>query len=219
MIEDLLVLVKFGKRQYIEKLLKEGSVFFNKPEEYVDSKIQGQSDKLEGAEWIVNNGFEKISYNHPKIGSGSFKLKDDKGQLIQYNNNFLSNSLYGITKDDFIKHNLIFSIGERMKNFGDTALMIKKPYRFLNTIAKELKNINIQFEINKVDYKNLSKDGEIKINPFLKDKQFEYQNEYRIIIERLNNNTNEILIGSLEDYSLISDSKSMIETVWNVNMK
>jgi hypothetical protein len=101
-----------------------------------------------------------------------------------------------------------------MKQFGDYALMIKKPLEFFNAIVSELKRQKIQYEIKAIEYKDLSKEGRFTVTPFMKDKAYSHQNEIRIIIKNKKNKAKSIQIGSIADYCILTDSQTMVEAVW-----
>ena len=212
--DHLICLIKFGKKHHLEKMLKDGEIYFNTVDSYTDSNEPERGDLNEGADWIENGQFANIKVEHQTLGEHTFTPKmNELGKLIQYNFYYLSHSLFAITPNTFSKSD-VFQIEQRMLEFGDSALMIKKPYELLQNIVTELKRQSVKYEIKEIEYQDLSQSGRIEMNPFIKDIEFAHQNEYRIIIENLNNASRSIHIDSMEGYTVLVDSKSMIGTIW-----
>jgi hypothetical protein len=208
--------IKFGKKEHIESLLKSGEIYFNTPKTFSDSKEPEKGDSSEGAIWLDNAQLTDIKVEHPTIGIINLIPKPNSlSKITQYHYNFLSFSLYDVSQN-IVSNSEIKQIDERMIEFGDSALIIKKPIKFIESIISELKKQNIRYELKPVEYKELSEKGKHIINPFVKDEEYKHQNEYRIIIENLNNKPFSINIGSIEDYCLFSESESMIKTEWSV---
>lgn len=217
--DHLICLIKFGKKRHLEKMLKDGEIYFNTVDSYTDSNEPERGDLNEGADWIENAQFTSVKVQHPTLGEHIFSpKKNELGKLIQYNFYYLSHSLFAITPNTFSKSD-VFQIDQRISEFGDSALMIIKPYELLRNIVTELKRQNVRYEIKGIEYQDLSQSGRIEMNPFIKDIEFAHQNEYRIIIENLSNASRSIHIGSMEDYTVLVDSKSMIETIWKAKRK
>lgn len=213
-------LIKFAKKKsHLESLMNNGEIFFNEVQTYTDSIEPERGDSNEGATWLENAQFINIKVEHPVLGTHNFKpQKNTLGKLTQYNFDYLSHSLYEITPDIFSKSDT-FQISEKMKQFGDYALMIKKPYDFFNALVSELKRQKIQYEIKAIEYKDLSKEGKFTVTPFIKDKEYSHQNEIRIIIKDKENRAKSIQIGSLADYCILTDAQTMIEMVWKAKRK
>jgi hypothetical protein len=197
--------------------MNSGQVFFNTVDSYAFSNEPERGDSNEGAISIENTQFKSIRAVHPILGTFNFKpQKNTLGKITQYDFSYLSHSLYAITSDVFSESD-IFQISEKMKEFGEYALMIKEPYIFLNAITAELKKNNIKYEINSIDYQDLSKESKFKITPFIKDSKFSHQNELRIIVENKNDRAESINIGSITNYTLELRSQTMLEMIWEAN--
>ena len=219
----IICLVKFGKQQYLNELLKKGELYFNHPKRYNEwqTREKQSGDEHEGAEWIENAHLTKIQYSHPVIGEGEFKpVKGQLAKIIQYNYFFLSYSLYALTTDSFTENDT-FRIDPRNAELkdADSAIFIQEPYKFLRTVTDEIKSRNLQYEARLVEYKNMSTEGRTEMNPFTKKWEHEHQNEFRIIIENVNNKPRTIQIGSIEEYSHLVSAESMIEMTWTAKRK
>lgn len=219
-MKDLMCLIKFAKKKsHLVSLMNKGEIFFNAVQTYTDSNEPERGDSNEGAIWLENAQFINIKVEHPVLGTHNFKpQKNTLGKLTQYNFDYLSHSLYKITPDIFSKSDT-FQISEKMKEFGNYALMIKNPYGFFNALVSELKRQKIQYEIKAIEYKDLSKEGKFMVTPFIKDKEYSHQNEIRIIIENRDNQTKSIHLGSVADYCILTDTQTMIEMEWKAKRK
>lgn len=215
-MNDLFCLIKFGKKNRLESFIKDGDIFFNDVEAYVISNEPERSDLNEGATWLENAQFINIKAEHPDLGTYNYKPKENKlGRIIEYNFDYLSHSLYKITSGNFSKSDT-FKISEKMKQFGKYVVIINKPYVFFDAVIKELKRQQIQYEIKPIEYKDLTKEGEFKLSPFIKDEQYAHQHEIRMIIENKENKPRAIQIGSLEDYCTLTKAQTIVEVIWNV---
>jgi len=213
-VEQIFCLIKFGEKEHIEKLLKQGELYFNTVSTFSELKDKERGDVNEGAEWIKNAQVKKIKVEHPTLGSLElFPATNQLSKLVQYNFYYLSFSLYAITPRCFEVTNK-FQIDNRMLEFNDTALFIKEPYKFINSVVSKLKKDGIKYEANIVTYDDLCREGSLEITPFTKKIEHQHQMEFRIIIENTDNEAKVISIGSIEDYSVLLSSKSMIETIW-----
>jgi len=219
-MNSLMCLIKFSKKKcHLDSLINSGEIFFNKVQDYAESNEPERGDSNEGAIWLENAQFTNIRVDHPTLGTFNFKpQKNTLGKITQYDFYYLSHSLYAITSDIFSESD-IFQISEKIKYFGEYALMIKQPYDFLNAIVSELERQKIQYEIKPIKYQDLSKEGKIDITPFVKDKEFYHQNEYRIIIENRDDKTKSIRIGSIADYCIQTDAQTMVEMIWEAKRK
>jgi len=216
-MDKIVLLVKFFREEeYADKFLKLGQVYFNVPTIYNESTNNEQGDINEGAEWIDNTTILSIKVEHPTIGIVELKpLKTEPSKVIQYNNYYLSFSLFMFTPDLFDVDDS-FRMDSRMIEFGDTAVIIEDPYKFLNSLTKELKNRNIKYEIKRVTYRDLST-GRVDLTPFDKKQEHSHQHELRVIIENFEDKAKPIDIGSIEHYCKIVKSSLLTEYPWNIN--
>jgi len=222
-LEQIFCLIKFGSSEYNEKLLKEGELYFNTPIKY--NELSGSEnetgDNNEGAEWIENTQLKKISVEHSTTGELVLTpIPNSLSKIIQYNYYYLSYSLFVISSRLF-ENTDKYQIDKKMLDMknANSALMIKEPYKFINCIISEIKKLGLQYEAGIVEYKKLNCEGRIEIRPFDKKIEHQHQVEFRIVIENKDNLPKKIYIGSIEDYCIISSSKSMVETIWEAKRK
>jgi hypothetical protein len=208
---NLYSLIKFGEKKYNLELIREGKVRFSSPVFFNECDNEEQGDKYEGSEAIINDRVQSIKVFHPALGEFEFKpLKNAKSQMIQYNSNFLSCSLYSISSKNFETSNP-FRIDKKMMKFGDSAVLIKDPYLFLKRIISELNNHNIYYQLDYVDYEDFYNNKEVKTGPFSKKEDHSHQWEFRIIIPNTDNTPKYFYLGDLSEYCELISSKEICE--------
>lgn len=207
--ERILFLIKFGKKKYLERLRDKGEVYFKSSEEF--NKIKKfnneQGDENEGAIWIENLKDVKLTLNHPEFGDIKFKSTPNKfTKLTQYNHNYLTCSFYTVTDKDFEQSNL-FEVDEKMSEFGDHALIIPNPKELIDSVFEYANREKVQLAAKKVDYEDLSYEGRIEINPFIKKKEHSYQKEYRMVLKNSAESSKILLSHTLEKNGVIVPTK------------
>lgn len=216
--EKVFCFIKFGKKEHLEALLRSGEICFNPTELFnqIEDSNKEQGDCFEGAEWIENAFIKEVKCTHPVLGEFKFRpVSNEPFRFIQYHHYYVTNSLYVIRASDF-KFSDKFRINEKMLKFGNFALIIKEPNRFLKQLKIALENSNYNFIAKPVDYIDLSRIKKYQMTPFIKKIEHSYQKEFRIVL----NNVFErcfLSIGSLEEYSEIVSSNFMTESSWEVN--
>ena len=215
-MDKIFCFLKFTEKEFADKLLNDGEVYFNLPSSYNKLTENERGDDNEGAEWIDNSQIVHIRSDHPTLGTFEFKpVPNSPSKIVQYNYYFLSFSLYAITPDLFDNSDT-YKIDSRMREFGDTAVIIEEPYIFLNAIIAELKSKNLRYEIKPANYRDLT-NGRVDLVPFDKKQEHQHQCEFRIIIENTDNTAKTVKIGSIEKYSRLVSSESIIESIWTAN--
>ena len=210
-LNNCLVFIKFTQKKYAEKLIN-GEIFFNLPTYYNSSDNEEIGDQNEGAEWIHNSEVKSIRAEYPGNKIFNFTpIPNSISKITQYNDYFLSHSLYTVYKSGFNESG-IFKVDSKMQNSKyDTAVVIENPFAYLKLIEEKLKLEKINYEMDLVNYKNLNI-GKIDLTPFDKKLEHSHQNEFRIIIENFNNSTKTINIGSIEKFCKLVPSEVVIES-------
>ena len=215
--EKTFCIIKFGKKNRLESLLRKGELYFNTTKNLNDSTKFGteQGDENEGAEWIENTQFTEIKVNHPQLGEFKFNpLPNQLGKFTQYNHNYLTCSFFILTTKDF-ENSDVLKIDEKMLEFGNYALVIKKPQIFVDRLIMALEMENVDYAAKKVEYKDLNTKGRIHISPFIKKIEHDYQKEFRIIIKN-QLEPKLIKIPKMNEISEIVTSKYIVESKWEV---
>lgn len=216
-MEDILLFVKFTKREFAEKLL-DGQIYFNIPSNYNKIENKEIGDENEGAKWIDNSEITNIKC---EFDNKIIELKpapNAKFKIIQYDYYYLSFSLYTIYRSSF-ENNKTFRIDSKMQDTAyDSAIVIENPIAFLNKLIEKLKSEKIEYELNSVTYKNLKTEKSI-LSPFDKKEEHSHQNEFRIIIINKENTAKIIEIGSIKDYCKLVSANIILESEWTAIRK
>ena len=221
MNDTIFCLLKFGKQKYLKNLIDQGEIYFNSPKNFSESVIPEQGDKYEGSRWVQQIKEPiRVKLEHPTIGVFNFKTCGNS-ELIEYNDNFLSYSLFAFTNKCF-NNSSTFSIDNKILDCEDYThcIVIKTPNQFLVSIQNVLNKSHIQYEGNLCEYKNIQKTGFHKTGVFVKDyNDFSNQKEFRITIAaKGNEKCKKIYIGNLSEYCVLVDAESFVkESVWKAN--
>lgn len=213
-------IIKFGKKDRLESLLNKGELFFSKTENFNNTKKLNneRTDDNEGAEWIENLYISEVKVNHPKLGEIKFNpAPNSLFKFTQFDHNYLICSFFIITTKDFEESDIL-EIDKKVLELGDHALIIKNPKKFLDSVTQALDYENIDYQINKVEYKELKTDGRIEMNPFIKKIEHQHQKEFRIIIKN-QLDSKLIRINKIGENGTIVTSKYIVESKWEVNRK
>lgn len=213
--ERILFLIKFGKKKYLERLRDKGELFFNSPVTFnkIKKSNNEQGDENEGAIWIENLKDVKLTLNHQEFGEIKFKSLPNKFvKLTQFNHNYLTCSFYTVTDKDFgqSKH---FEVDEKMAEIGDSALIISNPTELIDSVFEYANKEKLHLVANKVDYEDLSLEGRIETNPFIKKKEHSYQREYRIVLNNSAESSKVLLSNNLGNGGII------VPTIKNEKLK
>ena len=219
--------IKFvSKEEYAEDIVN-GKLFMNKVSYYrkleEESKKKGQGDsgelknKIQGFDGILTSQDGSISI--PIKGNIDFEFNEDKDTpifcLMGIKVDDLEISEYN---DDYAK--LIFrydrkEIENLKKDFGEYAVIIS-PTKLEENISKSLDQADKNWIFGEVRYRGINDFERIQAfskqdaTRFLyKDKYFEYQKEYRLVIDESIEDTKIIEIGELKDATILKKVDSL----------
>lgn len=205
-------LIKFGEKEHLESLMNEGAVYFKRIKDFQGLNEQERGDKHEGAFNIINDEFSKIKCEHPTLGKFTFKPIKQLGQITHYNDGpFFSFSAYALTSEVFGSRGNHF-IDKRLTKFGEFALVIKNPKLFVSKVKKRLDELRFDNRSGLIKYKNVNGRGEIKLDFFSKNVDYEHQSEFRVLTKAKGDLPFKIKIGSISDMCFLSSSEDMITT-------
>jgi len=169
----------FKKKEYAENFVK-GNIRFSSPESYRKSekeKYPGRHDDYEGMFYWVKEGSgniiiknkEKVPIEKIPIGISNVKLYSEYGIF----------SMYTIMSD--VKKQI--SIDKKISNLGEWVVILKDTQEFINRIDeyRELHpELQMRYEFanyDNNDYSDINED-----HMFKKRKEYDYQQEFRIVI-------------------------------------
>lgn len=194
------LLVKVGKREYIEKMFNDGELYLNTTDYFRTNNDPYIGDCFEGADSVENGQvvkyrdeleYEKI-YCMWNINS-TLPLNNEYIHTIQHKNK-----------------EIVLDLRKFQKIHSDDSLMI---------IIYNVKEFNRRFEIackkeklNFIDrkivsyYDEKSKKRQQKITPFMKRLRYKNQQEIRYLIKQSDDKPLTITIGNLSDIALLVNS-------------
>lgn len=229
------LLMKVGPLERLQQMQR-GLLYMNSVDYFSNLKgeegIKVRSDELESTyaqfqTGVVNNN-QRIEITLSHSSFGNFDLPQGTSVSIAVpspRNTFVfCMSCIGEDKQGNIRH-LIgdkYYMDRRMEKFGSHTLIISQPAKFFERYSDAINRTDGHF-INDymdggcgiVDYKNLPK-HKGKIGFFIKDKQYDWQREYRFVLgakESLLNESGalELNIGDISDISKIIETKRLID--------
>ena len=205
---NIMLTLKFGSKENIKDLFENGTIYC-KPIEYFrkleDEMLRG--DSFEGTTKLKNFTTGKLTLTFPdgkelKLNTSKFQIKEHLTEV--------KGNLYCLTilrKEDF-KNVVSFKFDERNKRFGSHFLLIRDNKSFYDRLFKGFEKQKLSTKKNLVTYYDKEKkDGDV--SPFEKPLEFEYQKEFRIIIQNDEEQDIKFQIGSLEDISQVMEMSSL----------
>jgi hypothetical protein len=201
--------LKFGKEEHIKDLYYNGTIYMNSIQYFrkiEDGELRG--DMYEGISRIKN--YPPGQFEIPTLG---FKGNYLALQIRQSYETVLGNiySLYCISSRGWDDPK-DFKIDEKNKRFGSHCLLVKDNVKFLSLIEEKLKELNVKFRHNFVEYYDKDK-VDRAINLFEKPLEFENQKEFRIYVERISDKPFIFSIGSLTEIAELHRSTDIIDTL------
>ncbi|WP_310559278.1 hypothetical protein [Flavobacterium sp.] len=215
----LFCLIKFGRKEHLEKLIGNGQLRFGAIDDFQKSTEKGRGDKFEGLINISNVYFSKIECEIPNFKKFTFQPMPNKlFSITNYTtDSFYSFSSYALTSDNF-KETDIHKIDERMSEFGDYALVIEEPILFLNEVKRKLTEMNIKFGYQLTDYKDYKQEGTFEANLFSKTLDLEYQCEHRILINTEQNEKEVFIeIVSIKEFCSLIKADEILNIEFKAN--
>lgn len=192
--------IKFGEKQYMEKLLLEGEVFC-RPLDYF-TKIASndlRGDKNDGAAYLKQIKDLKVRHKGVTIATAV------TGQLYGRNPQLKGNifCLFALNSDDLnfeTKAIKKLHINLDGVSFGDSAVWIFDPGEFMKRLRKAIKRSGLKSQFSPISYYD-HESYEGKLTPFDKSNVYSSQNEVRFWIP---NNLNEDMVFRLGNISDIA---------------
>lgn len=192
------LLIKVGTEHHIDQLQKNGLIHSKTVKYFREREIrevEGRKDSSEGAQGSINISNMKILVDNKElpltINSTRLNLFDPELDLTHIF------CLYAVTPD--LKIDQPF-IDKRVSKFGDTALLITEPEKFVTRVMERVKG-NYECTYKPVHY--YPDDGDyMKLTVFNKPVSFQYQREFRFHFKHSNKEDIEFEIGSIEDISI-----------------
>lgn len=207
MEKEIQLLAKIGEYQFMQKLLKDGELYFSPLKRFAEMEATGGiGDKFETA----------IEYNCPpnpeitvKIGETEIKLHE--GAQIEYHahDHDKRGHIYCMSKVDFIyvdEDTVKIKYPQNIEDLGvgyDSMIVITNPKEFFKRICNKISEIEYDCEYDSVSYFPEKDIVRKKITLFDKRERFSYQNEFRIYIDCDRVDSFIVSIGNIEDIAML----------------
>ena len=215
------LLIKFVEKQFTESTLK-GNFYFSQSGQFIDLEKKqfdkGIGDSKEGAwsEYMNEDTRMVVEIKGERfplqVKSGVFNRKNENLRLVPiccFTFLSLENDL---NEDGRIKKSVIDSLIEQ---FGDRDMLLLDPAKFLERLDKGIENHGYNFKRDMIEYY----DDKAQNHPipfdeyekypvpalFYKRKYFEFQREYRVIIEKAVGENLLLNIGDISDIVTVLD--------------
>jgi hypothetical protein len=212
------ILIKFTTFEFAKRL-RDGEIYMN-PLAYFrgveDGNVKG--DLYEGTDSIIaNDDFDRIL---PSLGldlSEQFKKHTIGGiSLLSEEQKYCKVFCMYLLNYDF-RNSFIESIDKKIKDFGDTFVLITDFGEFRNRIIQRLNtgSYNIQgFKGSKVEYYKFEMPTG-KLGPFAKSDSYSWQNEFRLLAEPIDFSLDPLVlnIGDISDISIIGSTDRLINEI------
>lgn len=207
------VLIKFGERRFMEQFQRGRLNFqclsaFKNPE----PDESGRNDPFEAASAIYNP-------ENYKVYVGGKPLEDLEGPIVLQENEAdqqYSLSLHGITNKSLRR----YSEGEeehlihpRNENFGDYAVVVTDPKAFKERVGEACRKAGFGLREGMVAYHGLDTFAGTW-GYFRKPKEYEYQSEYRLLLDLEKADEHHILeVEDLSDISEVGPYRQLIPRI------
>ena len=139
---EVVFLIKFGKEEHIENLLKKGEIYMNTIQWFKNYEKEGIGDIYEGAIEVENIKSGKLTL---KIPNNPITMDNASLQLRKHHKGHIGNifSTYAISTL-LLRRKSIHRIDKRMEKFGTHCLIIKDIKQFLDSIKNKLTEMGFE---------------------------------------------------------------------------
>lgn len=216
---NILTFIKFGSERNTLDLYENGTIYCNTIEYFrklEDDYLRG--DSYEGTFKITNYPPDsKVTLKLPE--NKELELKNARLHLREFYSEVRGNiyCLTAIAREEIIKLGTL-KLDSKNSGFGAHFLLIKDSKQFFERLIEGFQNKKLKIKTGFVKYYDKhSINGELDL--FYKSNEFEYQKEFRIIIENETQTPIKIQVGSLKEISEIFDTKDLDTLIYKYNPK
>lgn len=193
MDKRIFLLVKFGESEFMERFHHEGEILLQRLRMFRRPVYNAQRrDIYEGFTHIVQRSISSITAHNKGIKNHYNPIIFDTRNDNPY--------IYCMcaVNPTHLSHNTKPLIDKTCFELGDTAVIIKNPFFFLNKIQSYCHQNNYQIDSGHISYVDFNK-YQGKLSLFTKSIYFEHQKEYRLSIDTHNavSSPLKIKLGSL----------------------
>jgi len=201
--------IKIGKQEHIEDMYENEYLFFNTLRSFRATKKDetGRADPRE-----ANTLNKQLTYLEITTSKGTrIKLSEISKEFnAQYNEHpteipYNICSLYTLRINEDLT---IEQIDERVLNLGTRSLLIHNLDSFFKALDNSLSNLGIEYSRKPVNYyDHRTFEGELTLHH--KDKEFSFQNEYRILLQTEGTETMNIPISEMKRFSTLVETQTL----------
>lgn len=228
--KDWLMLMKFNSEENLNKL-RSGQLYMKNLKYYVDlEKTTGDKnvgDKDEGQLVLRNTKFSMytadtdrlvMQFDAPKTSINFGHLKYPVFCMFMFDyRNYVEEKLEG--DKHTIKYQFTKMQRKEMPSFGDSVLIIKDIYEFINRVEKGLSDAGYRFKIDYVRYYGFNNSDYFmdveKDNSrvaFWKKEKDSYQQECRILVDACIDDFLSVDIGDISDITVLLKTEELLNT-------
>lgn len=208
---DDILLMKFGSYEYMISLLREGIIFCNTLDYFTREEVKANKQLADKDETCFQMKFlgESILKLTPENGE-PITLNLDSAQFKEFGNTPLYNvyCMFGLRISKSLNEPKAMYHPD-LTDFGTHFVLIQNIPEFFCRLDNELLKLPYKFNRRFVEYKDFLNFTGIK-TAFQKNKSFEHQNEYRLLIETKSSEPLIIRLGNLEDIASIHEAKKEV---------
>ena len=206
------IFLKFGKESDIDQLQKLGLVYCNTVKYFKELEDdEMRSDELETSDFIGTRK-DLILQIWPQDKPNSI-TRIALNRIVSHIESPFGNlyCMYSLEMANILEDDK-FKIDTRLKKKSESFLIIKDVPEFINRLHKHLDKQQYSWEHHMVEYIDFS-DFYGKRTIFQKDKQYDYQNEFRVFIRNDKHDVIKVEIGDISDISIKFPS-SILDTAY-----
>lgn len=184
-------LIKIGKEEHILSLWKQGVVYMNTVSFFRDLENtgDGRSDSDEGAHSVAQTS--KMLIDKMELASQT----PITFSVSNINNGYIF-CMIGVDSTDELKQVLT----DNLDALGGSFVIIKQPEEFVKRCVAVMRSNNIDLKWGRVRYYDKN-EGSFLLDPWLKNKNYAKQSEFRFYFKRKEEGPAALIIKSIEDIS------------------
>jgi len=201
-MDERATLIKFGRYEHLCQLREEGALYMNTLPHFwgiEDNHVRG--DRFECNDEIVQGPMASVRPSMPgihptQVGNWTIGVRPPDAERVNLFCMYAARPIAGTLPVD-----------ERVFAFGDSALVLTVPDRFIEQVASTIESEQIRAEANLVEYVEDSYVGEA--GPFKKLRCFAYQSEWRLVCYDGPRAARILRIGTIRDISVVMRSSEV----------
>ena len=212
-MERILAIIKFGKEEHINDLVRNGVLYLNPlsyfkksdNDDFRRDNLEGISGLFQADGAILKMEIDDKFQNVAEI-RGSIKFHD-----------FIDGPKVNLYCLHLFRESHIETLVDKLNlEFNDTFVAFKNGDVFLNQIREGIRKAGFKFKEGDVIYQDYSKYSG-KLNLFHKSDKYKYQSEYRFVVYSNSTNPIKITIGDLSNFSIVGPTSDLNRRIRIVN--